>query len=109
MPLISGVIKTKTREEWIKILDAAGVPCGAISTVAEICENDILKARGMIWEMDHQTAGTIRSIANPIEFSDTVLSAPNPPPSLGEHVEDILIHTGYDSKAISNLRDKKII
>lgn len=109
MPLISDVIKTKTREEWIKILDVAGVPCGAISTVAEICENDILKARGMIWEMDHQTAGTIRSIANPIEFSDTVLSAPTPPPSLGEHAEDILIHSGYDSKAISNLRDKKII
>ena len=109
MPLISGVIKTKTREEWIKILDVAGVPCGAISTVAEICENDILKARGMIWEMDHQTAGTIRSIANPIEFSDTVLSAPNPPPSLGEHVEDILGLTGYGPKTISNLRDKKII
>ena len=35
MPLITEVLKTKTRAEWIALLNAAGVPCGAIATVED--------------------------------------------------------------------------
>ncbi len=109
MPLITDVIKTKSRAEWIEILNTAGVPCGAIATVAEICENEILKSRDMIWEMSHPTAGAIRTIANPIEFSNTILNSPKPPPRLGEHAEEILDAAGYDADAIADFRSKGVI
>ena len=109
MPLITEVLKTKTRAEWIASLGAAGVPCGAIATVEEICESETLKARGMIWEMDHKTAGVVKTIANPIEFTGTKLATPAPPPRLGEHTDEILASAGYDAAAISALRDQGVI
>ena len=109
MPLITDVLKTKTRAEWIELFGAAGVPCGAIATVAEICEDETLKARGMIWEMDHATAGTVRTIANPIEFTGTALSSPAAPPRLGEHADEVLAAAGYDADAIAALKDQGII
>ena len=109
MPLIIEVVKTKTRAEWIALLDAAGVPCGAIATVEEICESETLKARGMIWEMGHETAGVVRTIANPIEFTGTKLATPTPPPRLGEHADEILASAGYDAAAISALKDQGVI
>ena len=109
MPLITEVLKTRTRAEWIALLDAAGVPCGAIATVAEICESETLKARGMIWEMDHKTAGVVKTIANPIEFTGTKLATPAPPPRLGEHADEILASAGYDAAAISALKDQGVI
>ncbi len=109
MPLITEVLKTKTRAEWIEVLDAVGVPCGAIATVDEICESETLKTRGMIWEMDHKTAGVVRTIANPIEFSGTKLATPAPPPRLGEHVDEVLASAGYDAAAIAILKDQGVI
>ena len=109
MPLITEVLKTKTRAEWIALLNAAGVPCGAIATVEEICESETLKARGMIWEMDHKTAGAVKTIANPIEFTGTKLATPAPPPRLGEHADEILASAGYDAAAISALKDQGVI
>ena len=109
MPLITEVLKTKTRAEWIALLNAAGVPCGAIATVEEICESETLKARGMIWEMDHKTAGGGKTIANPIEFTGTKLATPAPPPRLGEHADEILASAGYDAAAISAMRDQGVI
>ncbi len=109
MPLITEVLKTKTRAEWIALLNAAGVPCGAIATVEEICESETLKARGMIWEMDHKTAGVVKTIANPIEFTGTKLATPAPPPRLGEHADEILASAGYDAAAISAMRDQGVI
>ena len=109
MPLITEVLKTKTRAEWIALLNAAGVPCGAIATVEEICESETLKARGMIWEMDHKTAGVVKTIANPIEFTGTRLATPAPPPRLGEHADEILASAGYDAATISALKDQGVI
>ena len=110
MPLLAEVMKTKTRAEWIKVLGDAGVPCGSISTVAEICESETLKARGMIWEMEHATAGQIRTIANPIEFTGTTLAAPAAPPRLGEHTDDVLTNlAGYSPDQIAALKEQGVI
>ena len=109
MPMISDVLKTKTRAEWIALLDAAGVPCGAIATVAEICESKTLKARGQIWEMQHATAGTVRTIANPIEFTQTPLQNPAAPPRLGEHTRHILADAGFDKTTITSFEKKGVI
>ncbi len=109
MPLIEAVLKQKTRAQWIEILDAAGVPCGAIATVAEICESETLKARGQIWEMEHATAGTVRTIGNPIQFTDTNLADPTPPPRLGEHGGEVLAAAGYSADEISKLKADGVV
>jgi crotonobetainyl-CoA:carnitine CoA-transferase CaiB-like acyl-CoA transferase len=90
IPILGESLGARTRDEWIADLSAAGIPCGAIRTVAEICESETLKARGMIWQMDHASAGAIRTIGNPIELTGTPFGQPSPPPTLGEHNDDVL-------------------
>jgi len=109
MPLIADVLQQKTRAEWIEIMDKAGVPCGAIARVSEICESETLKARGMIWEMDHETAGKVRTIANPIEFTGTKLADPAAPPRLGEHSDVVLAAAGYSAAEVAKLKADGVV
>ena len=105
IPIISDVLRAKTRAEWIDILGEAGIPCGAIQTVGEICESETLKQRGMIWKMDHPSAGELRNIANPIEMTGTPFAPPTPPPLLGEHTEAVLKEElGLEAEKIATLK-----
>ena len=101
------LLQTKSRDEWIAILSGAGIPCGAIRTVGEACESETLKERGMIWKMQHPTAGEVKNIANPIELTGTPFAAPVAPPRLGEHTEDVLGNLlGFSTDQIAALKDQ---
>jgi crotonobetainyl-CoA:carnitine CoA-transferase CaiB-like acyl-CoA transferase len=67
---VKAVIKQRSRNEWLKRLDASGVPCGAIRTVAEVCDGEMLRARGMIAEMPHLGAGNVKGIKSAIHLSE---------------------------------------
>lgn len=107
IPILTEVLQQKTRDDWIAILSAAGIPCGAIRTVAEACENETLKQRGMIWKTDHPSAGEVRSIGNPIEMTGTPFAQPSPAPRLGEHTEAVLGDLlGFSAKKIATLKEQ---
>jgi crotonobetainyl-CoA:carnitine CoA-transferase CaiB-like acyl-CoA transferase len=44
----------------------------------------------LIVQLEHPALGTVRSIANPIKFSNTPVTYRLPPPQLGEHTNEIL-------------------
>ncbi len=105
--IIGDILRRKSRAEWITILGQAGIPCGAIQTVGEICESETLKQRGMIWNMQHPTAGEVRNIANPIVMTGTPFAQPSPPPQLGEHTDDVLRDVlGFNAEKIAALKDQ---
>jgi crotonobetainyl-CoA:carnitine CoA-transferase CaiB-like acyl-CoA transferase len=90
LALLVPVIRLRSRRRWVATLAGAGVPCGEIRSVGEVCEAPQLASRGMILEMLHPTAGTVRSIASPIRFDGRPPSAPLPAPLLGQHTADVL-------------------
>jgi crotonobetainyl-CoA:carnitine CoA-transferase CaiB-like acyl-CoA transferase len=90
IPLVERVVKQHTRAEWIKRLDKASVPCGAISTVGEVCTGEGLKARDMIAEMPHASAGVVKAIKSPVHLDETPLDTYVAPPRLGEHTQQVL-------------------
>jgi crotonobetainyl-CoA:carnitine CoA-transferase CaiB-like acyl-CoA transferase len=88
--LIAPILRRESRDAWVARLGKAGVPCGAIRTVAEVCEATQLVSRGMIFRMQHPTVPEICSIATPFRFDDQTLRAPLPPPLLDQHRAEIL-------------------
>ncbi|ETX06204.1 CaiB/BaiF CoA transferase family protein [Candidatus Entotheonella palauensis] len=88
--LIEPVMLEKTQDEWIEALRSAGLPCGAIRTVGQACDNPQVLARDMIVDLEHPKAGPIRVTGLPLKLSDTPGDIHSPPPVLGQHTEEVL-------------------
>lgn len=72
---------TRTRDEWLKLLHAEGLPAGAIRTVDQVMDAPELAERGVVQEVEHETVGKMRIVASPIKLSKTparVYFAPRP-------------------------------
>ena len=88
--LVREVIRTKTRAEWIELLDPSGIPTGPINTVAEALASPQTEAREMATTVDHAAIGDVRMVGIPFQMFGTPASIRRPPPLLGEHTEEVL-------------------
>ena len=90
IPALNAEFATRPVAEWLKRLDDAGVPAGRIKTVAEVCESEHLRARGMFVHAKHPKAGSVTAMGVPIRLWDTPGVAEAPAPLLGQHTDEIL-------------------
>ena len=90
IPLLNEILGGRTADEWMKRLEAAGVPAGRIRTVPEVCESEHLKARGMVVTLPHPAATRVTLMGVPIRLHATPGRAVVPPPLLGQHTESVL-------------------
>ena len=89
-PVIEPMLRARPRAHWMACLGAAGVPCGEIRSVGEVCESEQLVGRGMVVSMEHPVAGVVKNLYSPFRFDGTVRRDNSPPPMLGEHTEEVL-------------------
>jgi CoA:oxalate CoA-transferase len=66
---MENALAARTSEEWLRALEAAGVPCGAINDVAHVMKDPQVLARNMIIETLDPDLGPIRMQGNPIKLS----------------------------------------
>jgi len=108
-PLLDSVLRTRTRDEWVRRLGAAGVPCGSVRAISEVLADPQIAARGMVAEVDHPTVGRAKVIGSPVKLSHTPTSVRTAPPMLGQHTDALLRELGYDRSAIDHLRAAGVI
>jgi succinate---hydroxymethylglutarate CoA-transferase len=108
--LISEALSHDKADAWLAKLKATGIPCGKINSVAQALDDPQTAARQMTETIDHPTVGSLKMLGIPFKFSDTACSVRRPPPTLGQHSEEILSgELGLDDKAIADLRRQKVI
>jgi crotonobetainyl-CoA:carnitine CoA-transferase CaiB-like acyl-CoA transferase len=90
VPLLNEVLGARPAEEWMKRLEAVGVPAGRIRTVPEVCESEHLRARGMLVALPHRKAGTVRMMGVPIRLHGTPGKARTAAPVLGADTASVL-------------------
>jgi crotonobetainyl-CoA:carnitine CoA-transferase CaiB-like acyl-CoA transferase len=87
--LLKPIFASRSRAAWLDVLHKAGIPCGAIKTVGEVCETPQLVERNMVQSVRHKVAGDVRFVARPLRFDDLPPAPSNPPPLLGEHTSEV--------------------
>lgn len=97
------------REKLIAALDAAGVPCGPINSLAEVFEEPQVRAREMLRRVPHPTGVDVPLVGSPMRFEGDPLPIRSAPPLLGEHSEAILAELGYDAADIAALRAREVV
>lgn len=101
---IAEIIKTKTRDEWFKILSQTDICVGKIYDYEELENDPQLKHREMIVEVNHPTEGKVKQVGISVKLSDTPGAIRFFPPELGEHTNEVLSGLGYAKKEIERLR-----
>lgn len=101
--VLNGKFSVRSTEEWMTLLEAAGVPAGPVLDIAEMHRDPQVLARDMVTETQHPTAGAVKTIGLPIKFSETPGAVTRPAPLLGEHNHEVLTEIGYDSETIDSL------
>ena len=88
LPLLKARFAQRTTADWLARLRGR-VPCAPVNTIAQALEDEQVRARGMIVEVEHPDFGVLREVASPVRSAGTVAS-PAPAPRLGQHTEEIL-------------------
>lgn len=101
--VLNGKFSVRTTEEWMTLLESAGVPAGPVLDIAEMHNDPQVLARDMVVETQHPVAGPVKTIGLPIKFSETPGAITRPAPRLGEHNREVLAEFGYSSETIDGL------
>ena len=106
---IAATIGTRTRAEWIELLDGAGIPVGPINSVSEALASPQTVARQMVVDLELQSRVTTRGLGLPFQLSETPSSIRRPPPALGADTREVLIELGLSDADIDGLSRHGVI
>lgn len=86
---LEAVFVTRSRAEWLAILDAHDIPSAPVNDIEEVFADEQVRARDMVRSYEHPTLGEVRYPPTPIKFSGW--DHPNRhAPMLGEHTREVL-------------------
>ena len=110
IPILEPLVKNRSRDAWVEVLEAAGVPCGPINNIDQVFENPQVRARGIKVEIPHPLSGTVPQVASPMRFSETPIEYHAAPPTLGQHNEYVLRDVlGMQADEIERLRQTNVV
>jgi crotonobetainyl-CoA:carnitine CoA-transferase CaiB-like acyl-CoA transferase len=99
----------KSAEEWLEILEEAGVPCAPVLKRKEVIDHPVVVANNLIQEIDHPVAGKIRQTRPAARFSQSEVKPERGAPLLGQHNAELLSEIGYSESDIADLQSDGII
>ena len=107
---LADITRDKPSAYWIKTLNEAGIPCGAINTIDQTFAEPQVQHLGIARPVNHPQLGDIRVVGQPINMSDARQPpAMRPTPELGQHTGEVLESLGYDGQAITDLRSRGVV
>ncbi len=107
--LIEARTMTDTSASWIEKMNAAGVPCGEINAIDEVFATPQVQQLGLAWPGASQERGETQYLGQPIIMSRSKSGIRTPPPTRGQHCDEILEPLGYSRNEIEELRTKGVI
>jgi len=105
------VLKTRPAGDWAKELNRIGVPSGAVLSVPEILEMPQVADRGFLntFEDVPGVGRDIQVATTGIKLNGAAPAVETPPPTLGEHNQEIWRELGFTPDDIKDLKRRRVI
>jgi crotonobetainyl-CoA:carnitine CoA-transferase CaiB-like acyl-CoA transferase len=101
--LLEEVAPSKTVDEWVDVLERAGIPVAPVRDLAALLADPHLNAVGLFESIDHPAAGPIRRVRRGVGLGSAASRALRPPPALGEHTAEVLQEAGLSAEEIDEV------
>ena len=99
---------TAPTNEWVEKLTTNGIPTGPVWSVPEALAHPQLADRGLL--QTHRVGSEdLQLVGIGAKLDGIAPGVDSPPPTLGEHTNDILNELGYDKAQISGLKEEGAI
>ena len=106
---VEAMMQERTTDEWVELLDNAGVPASPAWFIQELDTNPQVLANEYVVELEHDLSGYQRMAAPPIKMSDSPPAAQGAAPPLGRDTDAVLAGVGYTAEEIEGLKTAGVI
>lgn len=107
--IVAGIMRQRTRGEWMRALDGRGIPCSPVHNLGELSAHPHTLASGMLQRYTDESGRDLRVVGMPLRLDGQRVPVRSPPPRLGEHTRDILLELGYDEGQIGVWQSQGVV
>ena len=106
---LTPILANDTADAWAAKMDAAGVPCSPVNTLDTVLNLPQVLYREMVVETPRDDIPDLRLPGIAVKLDDTPGTVRLPPPSLGQHTDEVLSELGYDGDRIAAMRETGVV
>ncbi len=103
-PRLEAKLTTDSTEHWVELLNAKGIPAGAILGLEQALAAPQVAHRRSIQTIDDPELGPLELFTLTAKFCKTPGAIDAAPPRLSQHTDEILQALGYSREAVEELR-----
>lgn len=103
---LAAAFSRRTTEDCLRVLLAAGVPCGPVNSLGQVFESEYAREANLVRYIRHPLSEALPIVANPVRFSRTPVGYERAPPLLGADTDAVLTEwLGYSPDRIGHLKE----
>jgi alpha-methylacyl-CoA racemase len=102
---VAEVFRSRSRAEWLAFNDDHDCCIEPILELDEALDSELVRARGMVSELEQPGLGTVRQLGVPVKLSRTPGDPTRPAPALGADTDEVLRDAGYSEEELAALKE----
>jgi crotonobetainyl-CoA:carnitine CoA-transferase CaiB-like acyl-CoA transferase len=108
--LIEEALASRDVDEWVEVINGAGIPCSPVLDVREALDHPFTAALDMVETVHHSMLGDLRVLGQAVKLqNDRRAWLRYAPPLLGEHSVQVCRDLGYGDAELEDLLARGVI
>ncbi|KAF2347856.1 CoA-transferase family III, partial [Trinorchestia longiramus] len=110
LPVLSKRFLELSTQEWLEKFEGASFPYAPVNTLSQTFNDPQVLHNDMVKTIEHPSAGHIKIVGPPVQFSESCNKIRSHPPRLGEHTRQVLSEVlSYEVSAIEELARRNVV